>query len=352
MATVPNSRNVDRFDSVRTTPHRAPGGHERLRLTERVTALRERLEARADARSAAQLQADVREARGFVRGFDSRAVSDRTADRYGRVVARMRAAGERPEDAAGSKNTFEYRRAALVHVTRIEIKSALRDLDRAKRSKDLDRAAEAYNRVRAGLETLRRYPPTTGNREADRMRRSAYNGPARAAPDRSNGKRASLSGLPDDWRDALQRAAPDRDRAAFAVMALTGARPAEVRGTKVRQHGDTVTLTIRGAKVDDARGIDVRTLTFTRDELAASQAGRDLSDWLGAREQRTVTHTGSVEAFRERVGRAADRASLPQVSAYTYRHSAARDMKNEGISREAIAERLGHRSERSQSVYG
>ncbi|EED96862.1 tyrosine-type recombinase/integrase [Burkholderia multivorans] len=37
---------------------------------------------------------------------------------------------------------------------------------------------------------------------------------------------------------------------------------------------------------------------------------------------------------------------------HTYRHAAARDMKNEGVSREAIAERLGHRSERSQSVYG
>lgn len=351
MTTAPTHRTPDRFDAVRTTPHRATGAHEALRFGERITALRERLEARADARLAARLQADVREARGFVRGFNARDVSDRTSERYGRVVARMRTTGQRPETAA-SNNTFEYRRAALVHVTRVEVKDALRDLDRAKRSKDIDRAAEAYNRVRDGLETLRRYPPSTGNREADLERRSVYAGPSRTDPARSNGKRASLSGLPDDWRDAVQREAPERDRAAFAVMALTGARPAEVRGTKIRQDGDSVKFTIRGAKFDTMRGLDVRTVTITRDELADTQAGRDLSDWLGTRGQRTVTHAGSVESFRERVGRAADRAGMPQVSAYTYRHAAARDLKNNGIERQEIAARLGHRSERSQSVYG
>jgi integrase len=351
MANAPNSRNLDRFDLVRATPHRASRGQENVQLGERVTALRERLEARADARSSAQLQTDVREARDFVRGFDARDVSGRTAERYSRVVAQMRAAGQRPEDAA-SKSTFEYRRAALVQVTRGDVKDALRDLDRARRTGHRDRAAEAYNRVRTGLETLRRYPPTTGSREADLTRRSVFTGPSRADPDRSNGKRTSLSGLPVDWRDAVQREAPERDRAAFAVMALSGARPAEVRGTKVRLDGDTVTLVIRGAKFDEMRGVQERTLRFEREELAGTQAGRDLQSWLGAREQRTVAHDGSVEAFRERVGRAADRAGLPQVSAYTYRHAAARDMKNEGVSREEIAERLGHRSARSQAVYG
>lgn len=348
MANAPTTRNVDRFDVMRSAPRQA---RDHLRLGERVTALRERLEARADTRAAAQLRTDVREARGFVRGFDARDVSAKTSTRYDRAVAQMREAGQRPEDAA-SKNTFEYRRAALVHVTRKEMKSALRDLDRYRRAGDVGRAAAAYSRVRDGLETLRRYPPTTGSREADMARRSAFTGPSRADPDKSNGKRASLAGLHADWREAVQREAPAQDRAAFAVLALTGSRPVEVRGARVRQDGDTVTLTIRGAKLDDTRGVDVRTLSYARDELTGTQAGRDLLDWLGNREQRTVAHEGTVEAFRERVSRAADRAGLSQVSAYTYRHAAAREMKNEGASREEIAERLGHRSERSQSVYG
>lgn len=350
MATAPTNRNADRFDRLhaQSAPRHAP---DRLRLDERLHALRERLEARADARMGAQLRADVREARGFVKGFDARDVSDKTSTRYDHVVTQMRELGQRPEDA-GCKNTFEYRRAALVHVTRDEVKSALRDLDRYKRAGDEDRAAGAYRRVREGLETLRRYPPTTGNREADLARRSAFAGPPRAAQERSNGKRSSLDGLPADWRDAVQREASERDRAAFATLALTGARPAEVRGVRVRQEGETVMLTIQGAKVDDARGVSVRTVSYERSELEGTRAGRDLLEWLGNRDQRTVAHQGTVSAFRERVSRAADRAGLPEVSGYTYRHAAAREMKNDGTSREEIAQRLGHRSERSQSVYG
>src|SRR5579864_6237236 len=103
-ATAQQHRNVDRFDSARSTPrHRGDG----LRLGERVTALRERLEARADSRAAEQLRADVRQARGFVRGFDARDVSDNTAARYDRVVSQMREAGQQPEGAA-CKNTFEF----------------------------------------------------------------------------------------------------------------------------------------------------------------------------------------------------------------------------------------------------
>ena len=95
MAAAPNARSIDRFDIARGGP-RTDG----LRLGERVVALRERLESRADAREAAQLRADVREARDFVRGFDSRDISTTTAARYARVVAQMRGAGQRPEDAA------------------------------------------------------------------------------------------------------------------------------------------------------------------------------------------------------------------------------------------------------------
>lgn len=346
MTALPNARSIDRFDIARNGT-RADG----LRLGECVVALRERLESRADAREAAQLRADVREARDFVRGFDSRDVSGSTATRYARVVAQMREASQRPEDAA-CKNTFEFRRAAYVHVTRTELKEALRDLDKHRRTGDVARAAEAYNRVKEGLGALRKYPPTTGSREADLTRSSAFRGPAHPDPERSNGKRGSLTDLPPDWRDAVQREARSNDRAALAALALAGCRPAEVRGIRVRQDGDSITLNIRGAKVDQDRGIEYRSITLERADLESTQAGRDLADWLGSREQRTIAYPGSVEAFRERVSRAADRAGLPQVSAYTYRHAAARELKTAGANRAEIADRLGHRSEQSQSVYG
>lgn len=320
-----------------------------LRLDERVALLRDRLEARADARAVAQLREDVKEARGFVKGFNARDVSADTAARYSRAVNQMRSAGQRPEDAA-SKATFQFQRAALVHVTRNEVKAGLRDLDKHRRAGDVDRAADAYTRVRDGLDTLRRYPPSTGNRAEDMQRQSVYNGPPRA--EHSNGKRDSLTGLPDDWRDRVQREVGDADRPAVAVMALSGARPVEVKGIRARQDGQQIALTIRGAKVDSDRGVASRTITFDRDELAGTEAGRDLLTWLGNREQRTVTHSGTVGSFRERVARAADRADLPDVTAYTYRHAEARRLKDDNTPRGEIAARLGHRAERSQSQYG
>lgn len=342
-STSPARQRTDRLDIGRQSGN--------LRLPERIAALGARLEARADTRAAAGLQVHVREARAHVRDWNPSGVSSATSDRYAHVVSQMRAAGGRPEDAA-CKSTFEYKRAALVHQTRSELKTSLTELDRAKREGDVNRAADAYNRIQNGLETLRKYPPSTGSREQDLQRRSAYPGPVQAAADRSNGKRASLVDLPDNWRDSLQAEVRDYDRPAVAAMALTGCRPAEVSGIKVRQRDENITFEIRGAKVDADRGVKSRTISIEKSELEQSQAGQDLQDWLGNRECRTVSHRGDVAAFRERVARAADRADLGQVSSYTFRHSEARELRNSGESREEIANRLGHRSERSQSTYG
>jgi len=349
--TAGNPRATIRADRLDTSPSRAPSRLDGLRIDERVSNLRERLESRADSREWAALRVDVREARSHVKGWNEKSVSATTAARYGSVVRQMRADGTRPENAR-SKNTFEFRRAATVYDARMVIKAGLRDLDRAKRHGDLHGAATAYNSVRGGLETLRQYPPSTGSRVQDLARQSAYTGPARAAPDHSNGKRGSTNGLPANWRDKVQSEVREGDRAAVAIMALSGARPAELRGVKVRQDGHQITLTISGAKLDEARGVKSRTLELSRDELAQTQAGRDLSDWLGNRPVRTVAYDGSLSAFRERVARAADRAGMPDVSSYTYRHAQARELKQTGTDPEEIARYLGHRSDRSQSVYG
>lgn len=344
MKPASDNRRADRLDTGRTQ-----GGS--LHLQERVACLRERLEARADTRAAEGVRADVREARGHVRSWQEGAVSRDTAARYAHAVAGMRASGQSPESAR-CKSTFEFQRAALVHTTRAELKSNLRDLDAAKRSGELGRAAQAYAGVREGLETLRRYPPSTGSREQDLLRRSTFQGPSRPEAERSNSKRASISDLPEGWRDQVQCAARAQDRAPLAAMSLTGCRPAEVRGIKIRQTETEVSMEIRGAKVDEDRGIQTRTLTFSKSELENSQAGRDLQEWLGNRDCRTIAHEGTVAAFRERVSRAADRADLEQISAYSFRHAKARELKAAGEGREEIANRLGHRSDRSQSAYG
>ena len=348
VATPNNSlrSNASRFDVA----SRSPDASRSLHFADRVQAVRDRLEARADPLRSDQLRSHVREGRGLVRNWSpDRAVSSDTASRYAKTVEVMRINGERPEDAK-SKASFEFRRAALVHETRASIKASLRDLDRHKRSGDLTRAAKAYAQLRDGLNVLRKYPPSTGNRELDLQRRSAYSGPPR--PVESNCKRLSIAGLLEGWKDDIQRSANTADRPALAAMSLTGARPAEIRGIKVRQSDDSVTFEIRGAKVDEDRGIKARAIAFSKDELSQSEAGRDLVAWLGNRDVRTITHGGDAAAFGERIARAADRAGYDDISSYSFRHAKARELKESGMEREEIAQRLGHRSDRSQSVYG
>jgi len=340
---------VDRLDTAPSARGQGHGGSDRLQLSERTEALRDKLEARADSRLAGEVRADVTEARQAVKGWDSSSVSAKTESRYEKAVETMRESGARPE-AAGNRATFEFNRSALVHCTRKSVKTALRDLDKAKRAGSLDKAADAYARVKTGLQTLRDYPPSSGDRQTDMQRKSAFSGP------RSGGasKRYSLDNLPAGWRDSVQREAAKGDRPALGVMALTGCRPAEVRGMRVTQDkaAGTVTFSIHGAKVDDARGVELREITLQKDELQRTQTGRDVAEWLGNRDVRTVTHSGDTSNFCNRISAACDRAALPAASAYSYRHQTARDLKTSGLEKSEIADRLGHRSARSQADYG
>lgn len=342
-----NNHTRDRLDIASRVPSHTGG----LRLEERVAVLRERLEARVDSHSVERTRSVVREARGHVLDWKPSAVAESTSARYLNEVSKMSASGQTPEDAR-CKSTFEFQRAAVVYDARREIKKSLTELDRAKRGGDLDRAAEAFNRVQGSLEVLRRYPPSSGDRKLDLERSSAYHGPSHSDPDRSNGKRVSISQMPSDWRDMVQREVRDEDKSAVAAMSLTGARPAELKGIKVLQDEDSVRFEIAGAKVDESRGIKTRVISIEKSELEKSQAGRDLQSWLGNREVRTVSYSGSLPAFRERVNRSFDRSGLEEGSSYSFRHQAARDLKNEGHDNQEVANRLGHRSRFSPKKYG
>lgn len=336
------------------TRDRAPefahqGRSPSLRFDERVSAIATRLRSIGDERQAALLRTHVTEARAFVRGWDAKSVSQATAARYESRVKFLREMGRTPLDAA-CKNSFSFDRAAWVHVHRAETKEALRGLDRHRRAGNINQAAEAYIKIQKGLGALRRLPPGTGDREADLMRVSAYQG--LKTPERSNGKAPSAALLPPDWRERLQAELPVFDRAPGAVMSITGCRPSELQGARVRTDGKKIFIVIKGAKTDDVRGVSQRTLSYDRAELATTPHGRDILQFLGEREQRTIAIQGSADAFRQRYARAAERAGLVDAAAYTARHASARELRAEGTSQAEIAQRLGHRRERSQRVYG
>lgn len=340
------SRGVDRSDRSAGSSW---GG---LHRAERTDMLREKLRGMTDERLASTLRDDVREARSFVKNWSEKSVSPQTADRYQQRVDMMREHAKEPTDAK-SAASYDFDRAAFVYVNRAETKEALRDLDKHRRIGEVDGAARAYLRVQNGLVALRKYPPSTGNRELDLERTSLYGGPAHA--ERSNGKRDSAQALPPGWGDELQRELNSFDRAPGAVMSLTGARPAEISGVRVRQSADrqSIEFIIRSAKYEaDRRGIEQRTVSFGKQELEQSAPGRDVLEFLGNREQRTIAVQGTSDAFRQRYARAAARAGLVDASAYTARHATAKDLRASGEGRTEIARQLGHRTDRAQKTYG
>ena len=351
MIAPPKNMQSDRLDSS-TSRSRSPREQgQGLQFGERVTSLRQKMEQKTDLAMANIVRSEISKARNFGKDFSPNQVSNDTNSRYVSAVDNMKNNNKAPEDSK-SKATYEFNRAALVHVTRIELKSALKDFDKFKRTGDLNKAAESYLKIREGNAVLNKYPPSTGNRAEDLKRGSIYKGSIKS--DQSNCKRDSISSLPQGWKDKVQNQINEKDRPAAAVMSITGCRPAESKGVKVRQSDDktTISVEIKGAKVDQDRGIKSRIVEFDREELEKSQAGKDVLDWLGDRQCRTTTHAGSLESFRERVNSAFDRAGCEQGSCYSFRHEKATELREQGLKPEQIAAQLGQRSSASQSVYG
>ena len=343
------------------------------RLTDRLHDLRDRRES-----SAARMPlAEVKEARALVKDWKPEQVSDKTLAHYSMLNERMNRTGQKPEQIAGTRGSFQIYRASVVHQARTELRDALKERDAILRTQKIEksvrksardsaqkpahdstqtradlRATEA--RIRDAVKTLERYPPGTGNPQHDMQRPSAYRGAAHS--DRSNGKRDALDQRPADWRDRLWGEIKERDKDAVAVTALTGARPAElVKGVRVQheQNGD-LKFTIKGAKLGDDRGQQVRTITVSRAEAAKSVEGRHLLAEINQGQGRTV-QIGDPKNFSDRVRHASERAMPDQrtVSPYDFRHAFASRLKDDPrLDASDRAAALGQQAERSQEAYG
>ena len=133
----------------------------------------------------------------------------------------------------------------------------------------------------------------------------------------------------------------------IALMWATGCRPAEIeRGVTVRRVQGGIEIEIPGAKVTATNGQPRRKILID----ARSPAGLHLGVALGARQEiemsRKAKRIGNDFAdIRRRTGLAA-------VSAYSFRHQVSADLKAAGVDKNAIAQVLGHASERTQGRYG
>lgn len=159
-----------------------------------------------------------------------------------------------------------------------------------------------------------------------------------------NGKKASIKKLPDDWHLKLcNLMANHKHSIAVRILACTGCRPCEVvRGIRVYRDQNGINFHIKGAKfkADDERGQEWRILTIPLDHPIGSTI--DDGEYQAS----------SAESLTKAITRKATKLGYEGVSAYSFRHQMASNMKFSKYSKMEIANALGHISTATQEGYG
>lgn len=274
----------------------------------------------------------------------------RTEAQYRRAWARL--AGRHWREYAQERDlrratAYEYKASWQFGMAERAVEK-LKEVDRAGREGDRERARACRAEATAAAEAIKE--------EADYERQNRYTDrtgyrPGTKKPKAS--KRRSLRGLPADWRGRVINELSEPDQLAAITMMLTGCRPAEIAsGIDLEEVEGGLRVRIRGAKTGQGHGQEWRTYTLRTDSTDPF-ANRLIRPGATHRTVQLSPGDGDpVDAFRKRVKRAAVRAGLPDVSAYSFRHARAADLKASGMDRTDIAGALGHAVDATQSQYG
>ncbi len=180
--------------------------------------------------------------------------------------------------------------------------------------------------------------------EAQRNKKRYEDGEWTGKKQLRNGKKASIKKLPDDWRLKLCNLMTNHEHSASVrILACTGCRPIEMaRGVRVYRNEDGINFHIKGAKfkADDERGQEWRILTIPLDHP------------IGSTIDNGEYQASSAESLTKAIARKAVKLGYESVSAYSYRHQMASDMKFSKYSKKEIANALGHISTATQEGYG
>ncbi len=169
-------------------------------------------------------------------------------------------------------------------------------------------------------------------------------------------KRDPLHDLPGDWREKLLMVMPGKYTTSFMVMALTGARPEEMKkGVSIRalQNG-LLEFRIEGAKRSEITGggQDWRCVVVDP-SVSMPSYGQTLFEVVmgkgGVTTLPPITGLGLQKAIT-RVAR--DKLGYPKISAYNLRHEFAADLKTNKAAGDCISKALGHVSRNSKERYG
>lgn len=275
-------------------------------------------------------------------------ISDKTRKAYQRDLSNL----GRGFCKVGSKSTYYHLRAALIWYHYDSIRVVFDSMDITGEIK-INGAGHALRHHMDAINALN--PGSVIDAASDQRNRiSEYCGPNGT----NYSKRRGLGRLPDDWRDQLFAVATSIELPPVIILALTGCRPGELAtGVQVETQGDQLLLTILGSKVSENNGQPIRKILLDPAHpwvklLKVCCAGQEAVITVcfpEAKLNRLLTRLAKTAMARSPAfGSAWDY----RISAYSFRHQVAADLKALGAASSRIAEVLGHRSERTQTCYG
>lgn len=287
----------------------------------------------------------TRNTRALANSILGQAISQKSIDEYARIIHRHSTSSETgelrlPDPQNMRKRTWFTVKAAFRRYYATQILMILKEADYYQRDgnqKDREfcllRLADPITKISPEMNGLfaqiRHFDPTKERNE-------------------NKGKRKTLKSFPDDWRQRIFDAATPRLRKSVAIHALTGCRPAELeKGITISESGEGVlTFRIQGAKTDRGHGQPVRTLTISRNPNNA--IFYDVLEGGGEFKE----DSGFVRVNLHRLSRKLWPRHKSTISAYSFRHQLASDIKKSGTDPIEIAMVLGHSGTRTQSLYG
>lgn len=228
-----------------------------------------------------------------------------------------------------SKRTYYVRRAALIYFAGEELKEAVS-------TKTAKKAAQAMMVLAKFLAMSAAQSSQTGGATC----------PVASHRNRIS-KRRSLQGLPADWREQLIAGASKADmRAALLLLAATGVRPSEIEnGVTVAAVPGGVRVSVLGTKTDRGHGQPIRVF-----EVVSK-----LAEQLGALGDQIIKvgSANQLSALAGRLGRKLfGRKRTYTVSAYSFRHLFASELKASPLNGLDVSAILGHAVSDTKKSYG
>ena len=171
-----------------------------------------------------------------------------------------------------------------------------------------------------------------------------------------NSKSWSIKRRADDWREQIASIMEGDMKLLFLMHSVTGCRPVELKNgvTVELTANDEILFAVKGAKLGKHSGQSLRS---GRIEVKTGVAG-ELAKLLTVGQPLTSAPLiGKVDTYRKSVARTAERV-FPggsvnrRLTGYSLRHQMKADLRAMGLSREKMAEALGHATTKSATYYG